>query len=588
MNYYIALATSGGDNYEMGMYPYLDNPDTKIDAVCVIDEGGKEVTLDKAFNDPNATYIAWYGEFTWYALIKAGYLSNIEQWRSVDVWRVASGYNRHIERTPEDNRAIRGESGDEIRSKAIIIKEEVVRVKSTYEVLEANFKVFEPKWVEWHTHVKINARGVKIDKIFVERYTSEMTGLHNASRILFIEIFKTPNPTRLEVLEYVNSFGYIKLSNLNRSEIRRLLAFNLPTPKGKEEVEKVGRFAMLRSALELEDLSSDNTHLKLYDLKDYGYLRGAYCYYGTCTGRWTSLGINLHNRCRDGVGVPMDEGKKAIMTFDTEKFQELSRDKGRGWLLTCAFVPDGDNRVFFKIDYSQIEARILATLAGVDWKIEAFRNEQDIYKVTASKLFNCDAVAVTDEQRAFGKLTELALGYGGGVGVLTQKGVNYEVASRLVAEWRRVNANIVTLWSRMSRAYHHAYTNSTLAECAGIKMAKVREGVAIRLLSGRTILIKEAPQDTSGATITARVVQAMARDIHATAMCMLEASGYEVQLHTHDDVVVTLDHDGEYHYDNERIKEIESIMINAGRVLEFANGDVVPLQLKRDFANYYR
>lgn len=548
--YYFALLSRSNESLQnVGMYAYFDDESTLVDCLCVLDYLGREVEASKVLADPTATFVAWDAELTHYALkVKRGLDSPLEQWRSIDVWKRASALEDIIDRHPDDHKLARISSTlskaikvDHSNAREQLVKRDVLKVMAHYTELMAKHKDTEPNWEEWRTHVTINERGVAIDKEFMVRYSRSMTFIRDEAKDLFQYLLGTREPRALQILNYINALGYIKLKSLNRSEVQRLLALEFKMPDhdkvGKEEFQKAIRFRTIRDALVYKDLTDDNKLARLeWAMRNCERLRGSYKYLGTLTGRWVSQGVNLHNLARSGDNKEYEAGCDAIQRADALDYIRMSTDKPRLWLLRRAFTPSEGCKLI-GVDYSQIEARILAWFVGEAWKAEALAGGVDIYKLTASKMFNVPLDKVTSELRRYGKVCELAMGYGGGADALIRNGVNRSVANRMVTEWRKLNSKVVEFWERILKAYTYVYTEGKGAKVQGLRLWRVAQGVAIKLITGRVMVITSEPNKTTGATLTANVISAMARDVLAKALVELERKGIRVVMHTHDEIV---------------------------------------------------
>lgn len=589
MNYYIALTTTSDAGFQSGLYNYLDHETTEVDSITILNGLNHEVPIEEALTDTTATFITWSAEFVWYALKKMGYPTDIKQWISLDIWRVASGFPRSIDRTKEANALIRNSTHKYITPetlkarKELTIKEAQI-VRATFVVMNDRHKATEPNWSEWQAHVRINARGVLIDRTFVHCYSVILTLLEDIYRGYCCATFGTPEPKALEILAYVNRFGAILMKSLTREEVARLLAIRVNVPENStataKAYEKARRFIDVQNALMWRDLTTDRTYVKLETaVLENERLRGAYHYNGTQTGRWTSLNINLHNLAKDGNLEECRDGRAKVLARDTDVLDVDSKGKGRLWLLRTAFIaPKGSKLVM--MDFRQIEARILAWFAGEEWKVEAFREGRDIYKETASKLFSTPIDRVTNEQRKYGKLAELGLGYGGSAKVLIDRGVNSSVATRIVAGWRNINEGIVAMWERLHKAYTYTYTQRRDSSVNGVLLSVHQNGIAIKLLTGRTIVCTEEPSKVTGATLTARVISAMARDVLATALVRLSGAGVRVVMHQHDEVVAEV----EEAKLEEVIAKMQEVMVASSEVVQ---GLTTPLEVSVKVNDFY-
>lgn len=237
-------------------------------------------------------------------------------------------------------------------------------------------------------------------------------------------------------------------------------------------------------------------------------------------------------------------------------------------LIRTAFIAREDCR-FIVSDFSAIEARVLAWLAGEQWRIDAFKDGADIYCKSASVMFGVpvEKNGINGHLRQKGKISELALGYGGAVGALTamgalQMGVEEEELPGLVTTWRNANPNITAFWwavdaaamsavrdkkpSRVGRVAFE-YTSGILFITlpSGRKLSYVKPRMGVNKF-GREGLTYEGVGEskkwmrleTYGPKLTENIVQATSRDILAESMKRLETAGYQIVCHVHDEVVI--------------------------------------------------
>ena len=278
-------------------------------------------------------------------------------------------------------------------------------------------------------------------------------------------------------------------------------------------------------------------------------------------------------------------------------------------LIRTAFIPKKGYK-FIVADYSAIEARVIAWLAGEKWRMEVFRKNGDIYCASASQMFKVpvEKHGVNGYLRQKGKIAELALGYGGGPAALKsmgalEMGLEEKELPKLVKMWRDSNKMITRLWGDVGDAVMDAIDNPTRA----VKLKNKHVGFAlfkgiliIKLPSGRKLAyqgakIVDSPKgkkiqyagvnqtskkyeliDTWGGKLVENIVQAIARDCLAFAMMKLNDKGYDIVGHIHDEVIIEAPADT-------KVEEVCSIM---GEPLEWAPG----LQLNADGYEtpYYR
>lgn len=261
-------------------------------------------------------------------------------------------------------------------------------------------------------------------------------------------------------------------------------------------------------------------------------------------------------------------------------------------LIRTAFIPKPGCR-FFVADFAAIEARVIAWIAGEHWRQEVFSSGGDIYCASASQMFGVpvEKHGVNGHLRQKGKIAELALGYGGSVGALKAMGaLNYGLTEDelkpLVDSWRQANPHICRFWWDVDAAAKTCVKDYKTAETHGIRFIYRGGMMFIVLPSGRKLTYVKPKMGTNrfgsesvtyegvgeqkkwlrlesyGPKFVENIVQATARDILAEAMLRLEAAGYRIVMHVHDEAVIEAPADAS-------LEEIAAIM---GQTPSWADG----------------
>lgn len=316
-------------------------------------------------------------------------------------------------------------------------------------------------------------------------------------------------------------------------------------------------------------------------LSNDGRLRGALVYAGAAmTARWSSRGAQLQNLPRGGTIRSTDGAIRDLM--DGASLAEIEEIHGpplvvASELLRPVFTA-AEGYWLARGDYSQIEARVIAWMAGAEWKLDAFRacdagTGPDTYKLAAASIYRVAVPDVTKEQRQIGKVGELALGFQGGVGAFQQMAKGYGVrvgddrADEIKVAWREANPEVVQLWRDMERAAIDCMESSPgrfwPVGTRGMGYKRNGAALALRLPSGRHMLywsprlaMKATPWgsratlvyraedpvkkrwtefDAYGGLLTQGPVQATARDLMADALVRLPAAGFRPVLTVHDE-----------------------------------------------------
>lgn len=237
-------------------------------------------------------------------------------------------------------------------------------------------------------------------------------------------------------------------------------------------------------------------------------------------------------------------------------------------LIRTAFIPKEGCR-FIVSDFSAIEARVLAWLAGEDWVLNAFKNGEDIYCSTASQMFGVPVVkhGVNGDLRQKGKVATLACGYGGSVGALKamgaiEMGLSEDEIQSIVDSWREANPNIVSLWWDIDSVVKRVVKTRTKEKYKSLVISYEKGILFIQLPSKRRLAYPKAKIgmnrfggesivyegivvgnkwdkiESYGGKFVENIVQAIARDILAEAMMRLEKKGFNIVMHIHDEVVI--------------------------------------------------
>jgi len=406
---------------------------------------------------------------------------------------------------------------------------------------------------------RINDRGVALDVDLVHRVKALA---ENASVEIDGEIQRLTKGSvkaatnGMDLVAWLNSHG-IATKSVDKQTVARLLTYDRLHP-------------VIRQVLLLRQNGAKSSTAKydamLHAVNGDGRMRGLLVYHGAATGRWSGKLVQPQNFPRPQK--KQDELDEIIAKL---KAEEDVSEHGAGTvlasdLLRSMLVADEGHRLMFA-DYSAIEARVLAWVAGQNDLVETFRKGGDVYKEMASAIYNVDVGCVTDAQRQVGKMAILGCGYGmGGKRFAEQCAtmgikVDEDEAKRIVAVYREKNNMIAQYWRDIEQEFVEM-----------VKGAGRVGTVPLSLPSGRSltyhnprIIQRETPwgamRDTAqvdtlnsvtrqwtsqiiwGGLLTENVVQATARDMMATAMMALEIKGYPVILSVHDEIICEVPED---------------------------------------------
>ena len=435
-----------------------------------------------------------------------------------------------------------------------------VEVEISIQARLAKFPVPDSIWDEYALDQEINDRGVMVDMTLVKNAIAADARSKAELICLMKEITELDNPNSVaQMKEWLAEHG-LATDTLDKKAVSNLL---------KTAPEMLGRALSLRQQLA-------KSSVKKYQAIENavcadGRTRGMFQFYGANrTGRWAGRLVQLQNLPQNHL--PDLEQSRALVRAGNLAALELLYDSVPAVLselIRTAFIPRPGTK-FVVADFSAIEARVIAWLAGEHWRNEVFASHGKIYEASASRMFHVPLEEVTKGSplRQKGKIAELALGYGGSVGALKamgalEMGLEEDELKPLVTAWRSANPNIVRLWWDVDKAAMTAVRERTVTETHGIRFG-VQSGILfIMLPSGRRLAYvkprigvnqfgsgcvtyegvgatkKWERLDSYGPKFVENIVQATSRDILCDAMQTLQPS--PIVMHVHDEIVIEAD-----------------------------------------------
>jgi DNA polymerase len=420
---------------------------------------------------------------------------------------------------------------------------------------------------------QINARGIHVDLDLVDAASAVVDARLAAldHRICTLTEGRVPTTTQiLKLRAWLRENGVDDVEALDKAGLADLQSrADLP-----ETVREV-------LAVRAEAAKTSTAKLRAY--RDYagsdGRLRDNLLYLGASrTGRFSGKGAQVQNLPR-GVVKDVDGAVAAILSGDPDRIASLPHpplDVVSSCLRPC--LTAGPGKRLFAADFSNIEGRVLALLAGEERTLQAFRDFDagtgpDVYKTTAAGIYKVSVADVTSDQRTIGKVATLALGYGSGRGAFQTMAKAYGLeiedarADAIKVAWRKANPRIVGFWSRCARAAVLAVRHpGTEVKAGRISYLCDDDVLWCRLPSGRTLVYRTphfhettlpwgeaAPSlcfwgtnsytrkwsriPLYGGLLVENVTQACARDLLVEAMFRIEAAGYHIVLSVHDEIV---------------------------------------------------
>lgn len=421
-----------------------------------------------------------------------------------------------------------------------------------------HFPIPESEMEMYRLDQEINDRGVLVDLALVHQAISceslhkeivtkrayELTGLENPNSVAQMKGWLEGKGLEIESLSKQAVSDLIKETDGEVEELLRLRLLMAKTSVKKYE-------AMERSVCKN------------------GRVHGLLQFYGANrTGRWAGRLVQVQNLPQNHI-VDLELARNLVKQGrfeDLELFYD-STPNVLSELIRTAFVPKKGCR-FIVADFSAIEARVLAWLSGEQWRLDVFASHGKIYEASASAMFHVPIEEITKGSplRQKGKISELALGYGGSVGALTSMGaldmgLAEEELSPLVSTWRNANPHITQFWWDVDAAAVRAVTEKRRTKAgriifeyksgilfvmlpSGRKLAYVKPRMAVNKF-GRDGLTYEGISEnkkwsrieTYGPKLVENIVQGTARDLLAEAMLRVEKAGYRIVMHCHDEII---------------------------------------------------
>ena len=422
-----------------------------------------------------------------------------------------------------------------------------------------NFPVPDEVWEQYHLDQQINDRGIAVDMTLVRNAIAIDTQSREELTSKLQELTMLENPNSVQQMKDWLADNGLETETLGKKQVAELLK-TAPEP--------------LRSVLVLRQQLAKSSVKKYQAMETTvcadGRVRGCFQFYGARTGRWAGRNIQLQNLPQNKM-PDLEQARAIVRAGDYDGVRMLydSAPDVLSQLIRTAFVPRSGH-TFFVADFSAIEARVIAWLAGEDWRQQVFADGKDIYCASASQMFGVpvEKHGINGHLRQKGKIAELALGYGGSVGALKamgalEMGLQEEELKPLVNAWRTANPMIVKLWWAVDDAVMTAIRVKSSTETHGIRFTCQSGMLFITLPSGRQLSyvkprigknqfgspaatymgLSAARQwdrlESYGPKFVENIVQAISRDVLCYAMQTLRCCS--IVAHVHDELIIEVD-----------------------------------------------
>lgn len=631
---------SDEDIKSVGLYKYAQSESFEIILFAYSVDFGDVVLIDlaqgekipeeikKALIDKNVVKHAYNAPFEWYCLNRVGYKTNIEQWVDTMFYGLYLGYTAGLEATgkaiglPQDKqklttgkalikyfcvpctptkangmrtRNLPSHAPDKWELFRVYCVQDVVTETEIYKRL-SRFPILEREQKNWVADIEINARGVLVDENLINSalWINQEINKRLIEEAKEISGLSNPNSTS-QLLEYLRENGIPDLDNVTKETVSELINSDLS--------EDNRRLLEIRRELA-------KTSIKKYVAmnaakgKD-NRVRGLLQFYGANrTGRWAGRLVQVQNLPRNYIST-LDEARALVKQRNIKGLELVYGNVSDtlSQLIRTAFIPSKDKLIV--ADFSAIEARVIAWLAGERWVQDVFATHGKIYEATASQMFGVPIEKISKGNpeyslRQKGKIAQLALGYQGSTGAMIamgalKMGLTEEELPDIVSRWRSANPNIVKLWYEIENNALEVMRDGIQRSFKGLTFSREidliygQDFFVITLPSKRKLyypkpFLKEnkfgkpslhyysmnqtskkwSEDSTYGGKLTENIIQAIARDCLAVSIRRVRDSFPEadVLMHIHDEIVLDCPKDA-------KVEDVCNVM---GKPIDWAPG----------------
>lgn len=590
------------DSFEILLFAYSVN----FGMVQAVDLARGEKIPDfviEALDDPEVIKHAYNAPFEWYCLNRAGYKTSIGQWIDTMFYGLYLGYPAGLEAIgkaiglPQDKQKLstgkalikyfctpcKPTKANGGRTRNIpehdpekwklfkeYCKQDVVTETEIYKRL-SGFSIPKEEQENWVLDIEMNAKGVPVDVDLIDSALaiSDLLDAEMAKEAKKMTGIKNPN-SATQLLSYLRERGF-EIDNLTKETVSDLLKKELP--------EDIRRLLAIRQEMA-------KTSIKKYVAMDVAKgkdnrVRGLLQFYGANrTGRWAGRLVQVQNLPRNYIGT-LDQARALVKQRNIKGLEMIYGNVSDtlSQLIRTAFVPSKDKLVV--ADFSAIEARVIAWLAGERWVQDVFATHGKIYEATASQMFGVPIEKISKGNpeyslRQKGKIAQLALGYQGSTGAMVamgalKMGLTEDELPDIVSRWRNANPNIVKLWYEIENNALAVMNDGMPRSFRGLTFSREADLIygldffvitlpskrklyypkpflkenqfgkqALHYYSVNQVSKKWGVDSTYGGKLTENIVQAVARDCLAVTIRRIKKTypDADILMHVHDEIIL--------------------------------------------------
>lgn len=421
----------------------------------------------------------------------------------------------------------------------------------------SRFPVPNFMWEEYHLDQEINDRGIFVDMKMVKQAIALDAKSKEYLTSAMQKLTNLDNPNSVIQMKNWLAENGLEVDSLGKKEVAEML---------KTAPPELAEVLVLRQQLSKSSIKKYQAMENAACLDNRA--RGMFQFYGANrSGRWAGRLIQLQNLPQNHIH-DLEQARNLVRSGNYEALDMLYEDipDTLSQLIRTAFVPH-KNMKFIVADFSAIEARVIAWLAGEQWRMDAFAKGEDIYCASASRIYGVPVVkhGINSHLRQKGKIAELACGYGGSVGAMkamggSDLGLSDSELKQIVDDWREASPNIVRLWWDVDRSVKDCIKKRISTETHGLKfsyesgflfielpskrrLAYVKPRIGVNQFGGESVTYEGVGStkkwesiESYGSKFVENIVQAIARDLLMNSMKNLQ--DYSIVAHVHDELII--------------------------------------------------